>query len=97
MAKEQQRFWARIARYAVRRATAPPGSGSPVTDLLVTEPAVIDPAVAHVEATPEEIATADCVVLLADHDTFMFADVRRNARHVLDLLRVLSGLNVETL
>jgi UDP-N-acetyl-D-glucosamine dehydrogenase len=66
-------------------------------DPLVTEPTVIAPAVARVDATPEEIAAADIVVLLTDHDAFMTTDIGRNARHVLDCRRVLSGQNVETL
>jgi UDP-N-acetyl-D-glucosamine dehydrogenase len=66
-------------------------------DPLVTEPAVIDPAVARVDATPEEIASADVVVLLTEHDAFTASDVGRHARYVLDCRRVLSGPNVETL
>jgi UDP-N-acetyl-D-glucosamine dehydrogenase len=66
-------------------------------DPLVTEPAVIDQAVARVDITPEEIASADIVVLLTDHDAFRTSDVIRHARHVLDCRRVLSGPNVEAL
>ena len=66
-------------------------------DPLVTEPAVIDQAVARVDVTPEEVASADIVVLLTDHDTFRESDVTRHARHVLDCRRVLSGPNVEAL
>lgn len=66
-------------------------------DPLVTEPAVINPAVARVDATSEEIASADVVVLLTEHDAFAASDVGRHARYVLDCRRVLSGPNVETL
>jgi UDP-N-acetyl-D-glucosamine dehydrogenase len=66
-------------------------------DPLVTEPTVIAPAVARVDATPEEIAAADAVVLLTDHDTFTISDVGRHARYVLDCRRVLTGANVEVL
>jgi UDP-N-acetyl-D-glucosamine dehydrogenase len=66
-------------------------------DPLVTEPTAIAPAVARVDATPEEIAVADIVALLSDHDAFMAADVGRHARYVLDCRHVLSGPNVETL
>jgi UDP-N-acetyl-D-glucosamine dehydrogenase len=66
-------------------------------DPLVTETAVIDPAVARVDATPEELAAADLVVLLTEHDAFARCEVGRHARHVLDCRRVLSGANVETL
>ena len=73
------------------------GADVRAADPLVTEPAVIDPAVARVDATPEEIAAADLVVLLTDHDAFSAADVVGHARYVLDCRRVLSGPNVETL
>jgi UDP-N-acetyl-D-glucosamine dehydrogenase len=53
--------------------------------------------VTRVEATPEEIAAADIVVMLTEHDAFVGADVGRYARYVLDCRRVLSGQNVETL
>ncbi len=66
-------------------------------DPLVTEGAVIGPAVVRVDATPEEIAAADIVVLLTEHDVFPFAEIVRHARYVLDCRRVLSGPNVETL
>ena len=66
-------------------------------DPLVTETAVLDPAVARVQATPEQIGAADLVVLLTDHDAFCAADISRHARQVLDCRRVLSGPNVETL
>jgi UDP-N-acetyl-D-glucosamine dehydrogenase len=66
-------------------------------DPLVTEPTVIGPGVARVDATPGEVAAADIVVLLTEHDAFPFAEIGRHARHVLDCRRVLSGPNVETL
>jgi UDP-N-acetyl-D-glucosamine dehydrogenase len=66
-------------------------------DPLVTEPAVLDQAVARVDATPEEIAGADLVVLLTDHDAFRASNVAGHARYVLDCRRMLSGPNVETL
>jgi UDP-N-acetyl-D-glucosamine dehydrogenase len=73
------------------------GADVRAADPLVTETAVVDPAVARVHATPEQIAAADLVVLLTDHDAFRAADVGRHARYVLDCRRVLSGPNVETL
>jgi UDP-N-acetyl-D-glucosamine dehydrogenase len=73
------------------------GADVRAADPLVTEPAVIGPAVARVEATPEEIAAADAVILLTEHDDFAAAEVGRHARYVLDCRRVLSGSNVETL
>jgi UDP-N-acetyl-D-glucosamine dehydrogenase len=73
------------------------GADVRAADPLVTETAVLDPVVTRVDATPEQIAAADVVVLLTDHDAFSAADVGRHARYVLDCRRVLSGLNVETL
>jgi hypothetical protein len=58
---------------------------------LVTEPTVIPPAVARVDAAPEEIAAADIVVLLTDYDAFLATDIGRYARYVLDCRRVLSS------
>lgn len=49
----------------------------------------------RVELTPEEIAAADAVVLLADHDDFDFEMVCANARYVLDTRRRMTGSNVE--
>jgi UDP-N-acetyl-D-glucosamine dehydrogenase len=73
------------------------GADVRAADPLVTETAVIDPAVARVDATPEEIAAADIVVMLTEHDVFSAAEVSRHSRYVLDCRRVLSGPNVETL
>ena len=56
----------------------------------MTEPAVIGQAVARVDATPEEIAAADIVILPTEHDAFLRSrDVTRHARHVLGCRRVL--------
>ncbi len=66
-------------------------------DPLVTEPTVIGPEVARVDATPAELAAADIVVLLTEHDAFPFAEIGRHARYVLDCRNILSGPNVETL
>jgi UDP-N-acetyl-D-glucosamine dehydrogenase len=84
---------------AIRVAELLLGMGAKVraADPLVTEAAVIDPAVARVDATPEEIAAADIVVLLTEHDVFSTTDISQHARYVLDCRRVLSGPNVETL
>jgi len=84
---------------AIRVAELLLGMGAHVraADPLVTETAVIDQAVARVDATPEEIAAADIVVLLTEHDIFSATDISLHARHVLDCRRVLSGPNVETL
>ncbi|MFE3644846.1 nucleotide sugar dehydrogenase [Streptomyces sp. NPDC059169] len=53
--------------------------------------------VPRVEATPEEVAAADAVVLLMDHPRFDLAMVEEHAPYVLDCRNRLSGANVETL
>ncbi|MCA1694842.1 MAG: nucleotide sugar dehydrogenase, partial [Actinobacteria bacterium] len=54
--------------------------------------------VTRVEATAEEIAAADAVLLLADHDAFDYASVSEHARYVLDTRRrVPAGARVEFL
>ncbi|AJF65561.1 hypothetical protein SVTN_15215 [Streptomyces vietnamensis] len=54
-------------------------------------------AVRRVEATPEELAAADAVVLLADHDDFDYEAVKLHAQYVLDCRNRLSGANVDVL
>jgi UDP-N-acetyl-D-glucosamine dehydrogenase len=72
------------------------GADVRAADPLVTEATIIGLEVARVEATRDEVAAADAVVLLTDHEAFA-ADLCRDARYVLDCRRVLSGSNVETL
>ncbi|MFB9366403.1 nucleotide sugar dehydrogenase [Kitasatospora sp. NPDC001664] len=62
-----------------------------------TEPETPFSAVVRVEATPEELAAADAVVLLADHDDFDYEAVTTHATYVLDCRRRLSGPAVEVL
>lgn len=50
-----------------------------------------------VDASPEEVAAADAVVLLMDHTRFDLAMIEKNAPYVLDCRNRLSGPNVETL
>ena len=64
------------------------GADVRAADPLVTETGVLDPTVTRVEAVPEEIAAADAVVLLTDHDAFPSADMGSHARYVLDCRRV---------
>ncbi|MFJ4938994.1 nucleotide sugar dehydrogenase, partial [Streptomyces pseudovenezuelae] len=51
----------------------------------------------RVDATPEEVAAADAVVLLMDHPRFDLAMIKGQAPYVLDCRNRLSGANVETL
>lgn len=53
--------------------------------------------VPRVDATPDEVAAADAVVLLMDHPRFDLPMIERCATYVLDCRNRLSGANVETL
>jgi UDP-N-acetyl-D-glucosamine dehydrogenase len=44
----------------------------------------VDPRIALVDATADEVAGADAVVLLVDHDAFDLDAIARDARYVLD-------------
>jgi UDP-N-acetyl-D-glucosamine dehydrogenase len=57
----------------------------------------VDERVRRVDLTADELAAADIVVLLTDHDDFDFDLVTVHARQVLDTRRRLSGPQVETL
>jgi UDP-N-acetyl-D-glucosamine dehydrogenase len=68
-------------------------------DLRAADPFVVeehvDQRVVRVEATPHEIAAADAVILLTDHDSFDYDAVVRNGRYVLDTRHRLNGEHVE--
>ncbi len=69
-------------------------------DVRAVEPHIRDtrdPRVSLVALTAEEIAGADAVVLLTDHDQFDLGLVQREARYVLDTRFRLEGPNVERL
>jgi UDP-N-acetyl-D-glucosamine dehydrogenase len=66
-------------------------------DPHVVEGTAVDGLVPRVEPTPAEVAEADAVVLLTDHDAFDYPTIREHARHVFDCRRRLAGPNVETL
>jgi UDP-N-acetyl-D-glucosamine dehydrogenase len=69
-------------------------------DVRAVEPHIRDtrdPRVSLVALTAEEIAGADAVVLLTDHDQFDLDLVQREARYVLDTRFRLDGPNVERL
>jgi len=61
------------------------------------ETAAVGQVVTRVDATAAELAAADAVVLLTDHDAFDGDEITRHARYVLDCRRVLRGPGVETL
>ena len=54
-------------------------------------------AFALVQPTPEELAAADAVVLVTDHDAFDYASVEAHARYVLDTRNRMDGPTVERL
>jgi UDP-N-acetyl-D-glucosamine dehydrogenase len=84
---------------AVRVAQLLAGLGADVraADPHVVEAKAVDGVVARVEATPEELSSADAVVLLTDHDAFDFDEIARHARFIFDCRRRLAGPNVEIL
>jgi len=66
-------------------------------DPHVVEDGHVDQRVRRVALDQEQVARADAVVLLADHDAFDLDVVRDNARYVLDTRRRLTGPTVESL
>jgi UDP-N-acetyl-D-glucosamine dehydrogenase len=57
----------------------------------------VDPRIIRVDLSPDELARADAVVLLTDHDQFDLDAVRRHARSVLDTRHRIEGRYVEHL
>lgn len=84
---------------AVRVAQLLAGMGAEVraADPHVAEAKAVDGVVARVEPSPDEVSSADAVVLLTDHDAFDFEDISSHARFIFDCRRRLTGHNVETL
>jgi UDP-N-acetyl-D-glucosamine dehydrogenase len=66
-------------------------------DPHVVEPTAVDAIVTRVKPTPDELAGADAVVLLTDHDAFDFEEIGKRARYCFDCRHRLTGPNVETL
>jgi UDP-N-acetyl-D-glucosamine dehydrogenase len=64
---------------------------------VVEEIRALGDRVRRVELTEEEVATADAVVLLSDHDEFDYELVRTHARYVLDTRRRIHGANVDAI
>ncbi len=62
-----------------------------------TDPAGIPSGVTRVAGTRAEVADADAVVILVDHDSFDVAAMVRDAAYVLDCRRCVVGSNVEHL
>jgi UDP-N-acetyl-D-glucosamine dehydrogenase len=66
-------------------------------DPHVVEDGHVDQRVVRVAANPEQIAAADAVVLLADHDAFDLDEVTAHAAYVLDTRHRLTGPTIEML
>ncbi|MGW0537650.1 nucleotide sugar dehydrogenase [Streptomyces sp. NPDC003032] len=60
-------------------------------------PAASLTAVQRVDVTPERLAAADAVVLLADHDAFNYPAITAHATYILDCRRRLVGTHVDSL
>lgn len=73
------------------------GAHLSAVDPHVVEDVRLGDGLRRVELTPEEVAAADAVVLLTDHDEFDVDMVQANARYVLDTRRRLAGANVEVI
>jgi UDP-N-acetyl-D-glucosamine dehydrogenase len=82
----------RVAELLVRM-----GAEVRAADPHVVEATAIDQIVARVEPAAEEVAAADAVVLLTDHDAFDIDGIGRHARFVFDCRHHLAGDNIETL
>jgi UDP-N-acetyl-D-glucosamine dehydrogenase len=65
------------------------GADVRAVDPLVVE-AHVDSRVGRVELTAEEVAAADAVLVLTDHDSFDLDIVTQHARYVLDCRNVLA-------
>jgi UDP-N-acetyl-D-glucosamine dehydrogenase len=61
------------------------------------EHVAIDPRVTRVDATGDEAAGADAVVLVVDHDRFDLDTIAARARYVLDTRHRMHGPNIEYL
>ncbi|MFE4636813.1 nucleotide sugar dehydrogenase [Streptomyces sp. NPDC056773] len=66
-------------------------------DPHVVESIKVDSRLSRVEVTRKELAAADVVVLLTDHDSFDYALVTEHASLILDCRNRLSGPTVEVL
>ena len=84
---------------AIRVAQLLLGMGAAVraADPHVVEATAVDGLVPRVRLTAGELAEADAVVLLTDHDAFDYALIGQHARFVFDCRHRMTGPNVETL
>ena len=73
------------------------GADVRAADPFVVESHGLDARMTRVELTPEEVSSADAVVLLTDHDVFDLDMVAANAPLVLDTRHRMCGPTVEHL
>jgi UDP-N-acetyl-D-glucosamine dehydrogenase len=73
------------------------GADLRAADPHVVEGTAVDGLVTRVELTPAELADADAVLLLTDHDAFDYDQIIQHAKFVFDCRRKVAGANVETL
>ncbi|MGB3483053.1 MAG: nucleotide sugar dehydrogenase [Mycobacterium sp.] len=66
-------------------------------DPHIVEAGHLDGLLRRVDPTPEELASADAVVLLTDHDGFDFDEITTHAKLVLDCRHRVRGSNVRYL
>jgi UDP-N-acetyl-D-glucosamine dehydrogenase len=70
--------------------------------VLAADPHVVEAVhgaadIERVDASPEQVAAADAVVLLADHDSFDYDMILAHAQFIFDTRHRLSGPNVEVI
>jgi UDP-N-acetyl-D-glucosamine dehydrogenase len=73
------------------------GADVRAADPHVVEATAVDGVVTRVDPVSEELAAADAVVLLTDHDAFDFDDIAAHARYLFDCRHRLTGQNAEAL
>jgi len=66
-------------------------------DPYIVEETPVDGLLCRVDVTPDELSSADAVVLLTDHDAFDFDEVVSHAKFILDCRHRLEGPHVEYL
>jgi len=71
------------------------GEGQPVAAEPFAEPHQIPAAIDLVDVSAEELAAADAVVVLTDHDQFDYGLVQRTASYVFDARNRCRGRQVE--
>ena len=82
----------RVAQLLVEMGAAVHGA-----DPYTVEETPVDGLLCRVDVTHEELASADAVVLLTDHDEFDYEDIVNHASFILDCRHRLEGPHVEYL